>query len=964
VATVHPVELATDDVAVARRSRAERSKLRRELGRLDAVCLLISAIVVLDTMGAVAQGGAQTLTWLAVVAALFFVPAGLVIAELGAAFPNQGGPYVWARLAFGRYAGSLVALIYFLETPVWVGGSLAITAVAVVDRLVVPVGGAWRVVVALAFVWTTVALAAVPLRAGKRVPLAGAAAQVVLLGFFTATVAAYAAEHGLHGPAAADLAPSWAVFVLVAPVLVYNFLGFELPSTAGEELRDPARDVPASIIRAGVLTCALYAVPVLAVVLVVPADRLTGLTGFIDALATVFTVYGSWARPVALAAAVAFVWILVANGLTWVMASSRTQAAASLDRIGPASLGRVSARTGTPLAATVAAGMVATGTTLAAFAVAGGDNSRYFSAALTLSIALLALANLVVFPTLVRLRRTRPEQPRPFRVPGGPAGALIAATLATGWSALALAAVLWPGLGTGDPDAHLPDGFAGDRLGFTLAELIPLAAVLAAASLLVRRIGAAPLARAAEEFLARGDAHFSIPGHKRNPALVGDRPALLADMPHLCGVDDIRGSRDLLGQAQRLAARAWGADRTWFSVSGSTMANQAMCLAAGAPGDRVVVARTSHRSVLAGLVLAGLDPVWVRPDVEPASGLALAVPPDRVERALAAHPGAKAVILVEPSYLGVTSDVAAIARIAHRHGAALLCDQAWGAHFAFHPALPDCAVAAGADLVVLSGHKTLTAFSQGALLHAVDRGFADLDRLDAAVEALSTTSASGLIHASIDSARALMERDGAALVGRALELAERFRARIDGFQGARCLDERLLAHPSVHAVDPLKLVVDLCGTGVDGFQVERDLRADGVVLEMADRTVLVPLLTIGDDRRSVDRLIEALRRSLARRAGTATSPAVAGAAWRTVPQPVLSPRGAFFAPHERVPADRAAGRVAAEIVAPYPPGIPALVPGELITAELLEALREEARAGTRMAGAADPALDSLLVVRA
>jgi arginine decarboxylase len=394
------------------------------------------------------------------------------------------------------------------------------------------------------------------------------------------------------------------------------------------------------------------------------------------------------------------------------------------------------------------------------------------------------------------------------------------------------------------------------------------------------------------------------------------------------------------------------------------MANQAMCLAVAAPGDRVVVARTSHHSVLAGLVLAGLDPAWVAPDIDPASGLALAVPAQRVERALGDHPEAKAVILVEPSYLGLASDVATIARITHDHGAALLCDQAWGAHFAFSPALPDCAVAAGADLVVLSGHKTLTALSQGAMLHAVDRGFTDLDRLDAAVEALSTTSASGLIHASIDSARALMERDGAALVGRTLALAERFRARIEGFQGARCLDGRLLAHPSVHAVDPLKLVVDLSGTGADGFQVERDLRQDGVVLEMADRTTLVPLLTIGDDRHSVDRLIEALRRSLTRRSGTAASPAVAGSSWRTVPQPVLSPRDAFFAPRERVPADRAAGRVAAEIVSPYPPGIPALVPGELITADLLEALRSEARAGTRMAGAADPALNTLLCVSA
>jgi glutamate:GABA antiporter len=483
--TVRPVELAPD-AGAAQRSRAERSKLRRELGRLDAICLLIAAIVVLDTLGSVARGGAQTLVWLAVVAVLFFVPAGLVIAELGAAFPNQGGPYVWTRLAFGRHAGSLVALIYFVETPVWVGGSAAITFVAVVDRLIVPLEGAWRVPVALAFVWATVALAVAPLRAGKRVPLAGAAAQVGLLGFFTLTVVLYAAGHGVHAPSAGDLAPSWAVFALVAPVLVYNFLGFELPSAAGEELRDPARDVPASIVRAGALTCALYAVPVLGIVLVVPADRLTGLTGFIDALATVFVVYGPWGGLVGALAALALLWILVANGLTWVMASSRTQAAASLDGIGPAGLGRVSARTGTPVAATLAGGLVATATTLAAFALAGNDNSRYFSVALTLSISLLALANVVVFPALVRLRRTHPARPRPFRVPGGTAGAVAASALATGWSLVALGAALWPGLGTATPDAHLPEGFAGQRLAFTLAELVPLALVLVAAFLLAR----------------------------------------------------------------------------------------------------------------------------------------------------------------------------------------------------------------------------------------------------------------------------------------------------------------------------------------------------------------------------------------------------------------------------------------------------------------------------------------------
>jgi amino acid transporter len=319
------------------------------------VCLLIAAIVVLDTLGSVAKGGAQTVLWLALVAMLFFVPAGLVIAELGAAFPQEGGPYVWARLAFGRFAGTLVALIYVVETPIWVGGSLAITAVAVVDELIVSLPGGWRVVVALGLVWVTVELATIPLRLGNRAPMAGAAAQVALLAFFSATVVLYGVRNGFHGLAPAQLAPSWPVFMVVAPVLVYNFVGFELPSAAAEELRNPARDIPASILRAGGLTCALYAVPVLAIVLVVPAGQLTGLTGFVKALAGVFVVYGGWARPIGALAAATFICVLIANGLTWTMGASRTHAAASRDGIGPASLARVSPR-GIPLAATLSAG--------------------------------------------------------------------------------------------------------------------------------------------------------------------------------------------------------------------------------------------------------------------------------------------------------------------------------------------------------------------------------------------------------------------------------------------------------------------------------------------------------------------------------------------------------------------------------------------------------------------------------
>jgi amino acid transporter len=472
---------------VAASAAVERGKLRRELGRFDTVCLLIAAIVVLDTLGAVARGGAETITWLAVVSLLFFVPAGLAIAELGTAFPHEGGPYVWARKAFGRFAGSTVALCYWVEAAVWVGGSLAITAVAVVDELVVPLDGYRRIVFALAFVGAVTLAAVVPLRTGRRIPAIGAVAQVGLLTFFTATVAAYAAREGVHGVAAGDVAPSWAVFVLVAPVLVYNFLGFELPSAASEEMRDPQRDVPAAIGRAGALTFVLYCVPVLAIVLVMPAQEISGLTGFIDAISSVFTVYGSAAGPVGAAVGSAFVLVLLVNGMTWMAGSCRAQAAASLDGVGPRFLGRISGRTGTPVRATVVAGAAAALTTCAAFAVAGNDNEKYFSVVLALSIALLALGNLAVFPALVRLRRSRPDVPRPFRVPGGAAGAWAASGLATTWTALALVAVLWPGLGTSSPDAHLPEGFGGDRHGFVVVELVPLAGVVGAALLFARR---------------------------------------------------------------------------------------------------------------------------------------------------------------------------------------------------------------------------------------------------------------------------------------------------------------------------------------------------------------------------------------------------------------------------------------------------------------------------------------------
>jgi arginine decarboxylase len=458
----------------------------------------------------------------------------------------------------------------------------------------------------------------------------------------------------------------------------------------------------------------------------------------------------------------------------------------------------------------------------------------------------------------------------------------------------------------------------------------------------------APLADAVDAFLTDPGTTFTVPGHKRAPGLGG--PLLEHDLPLVSGADDSRLGGDVLGRAEALAASLWGADMCRFSVAGSSHGNQALALSAAAPGAKVVVARTLHKSLFAGLVLAGLEPVWVRPDVDSSSGLATTVSAARVADALRSAGGARAVFLVEPSYVGMISDIEAIAAHAHGAGVPLIVDQAWGAHLDFHPGLPRHAIARGADAMVTSTHKNLTAFTQASIVLARG-GRIDLDRLDEAFELLHTTSPAAAILASSDRARQLIQDRGAELLAATLAVVAD-------------AGERLRAIPGLHVSetsDPTKLVICLAGTGANGFAVESDLLAEGVRLEMTDRDTLVPIVTLADTPASVGKLVSALERSILARSGD-PRPVVSSSVWSLEPIVAMSPRDAFFAARERVPAARAVGRIAAETAAPYPPGIPALAPGELVTAEILSALRDEAAAGTRVAYCSDPTLESLLVV--
>ena len=462
--------------------------------------------------------------------------------------------------------------------------------------------------------------------------------------------------------------------------------------------------------------------------------------------------------------------------------------------------------------------------------------------------------------------------------------------------------------------------------------------------------GDAPLLDAWLRFQEAAPTPFTIPGHKQRHDLVGD--VVAGDVPLYAGLDTMKLSRCVVGQAEAQAAHLWGADLCRFSVGGSTHGNQALALAIGRPGDRVVVARTLHRSMLLGLVLAGLEPVWVRPEVDPAHGLPLGVTAAALEKALTSAPDAKGVFIGEPSYVGTVGDVSALAEVAHRHGIPLVIDAAWGAHLGFHPGLPPHALQAGADALVTSAHKALPAWSQGALVLArtIRIGRA---QFDAAVEATATTSPSGAILASIDAARALLQRDGEALLGPVIEAVATARSRLSTIPGLVVLDGP--------TVDPTRLVLVLPGTGADGNEVEQDLLARGMPVEMADRDTIVAMVTMADRPEAIDELAGALAESIHTRRSVAR-PVVVSGVWAVDPVTVMSPREAFFAPRESVPVERAVGRVSAELIAPYPPGIPVLAPGEEVTDAVVAALRAARAAGSRIAYAADPSVNTLDVV--
>ncbi|MFI8231248.1 aminotransferase class I/II-fold pyridoxal phosphate-dependent enzyme [Streptomyces sp. NPDC085900] len=478
-----------------------------------------------------------------------------------------------------------------------------------------------------------------------------------------------------------------------------------------------------------------------------------------------------------------------------------------------------------------------------------------------------------------------------------------------------------------------------------------------------------PVLEALQEFRRRGDVVFGPPGHKqgrgvdpRVAEIVG-MDVFRSDVLSLNGLDDRRQSQGVLSQAQDLMADAVGAEQAFFSTCGSSLSVKTAMLAVAGPGEKLLLSRNAHKSVISAVVVNGVEPIWVHPKFDRERHIAHPPEPDDVRRRLREHPDAKGMLLISPTDWGTCADIRGVARACHEFDVPLIVDEAWGAHLPFHSELPAWGMHAEADLVVTSVHKMGGAIEQSSVFHL------QYDRISPEVlkqreDLLGTTSASTLVYATLDGWRRQMVEHGHDLLDVALRRAERVRAAAGDLPGLRPMGGEIVDEGLAADFDPLKIVIDVRELGISGMQAAEWLRAERHVdVGGSDSCRLSASITHADDDETEKVLLDALRALVDRADTIERRPPV------HLPEPsdleleqAMLPREAFFAEVDHVPAEQAAGRVAAEMISPYPPGVPAIAPGEVITAEVLDYLRSGVEHGVLIPDAADPSVKTLRVV--
>lgn len=481
-----------------------------------------------------------------------------------------------------------------------------------------------------------------------------------------------------------------------------------------------------------------------------------------------------------------------------------------------------------------------------------------------------------------------------------------------------------------------------------------------------------PLLTAMLKYVKDGVIPFHTPGHKQGKGmhpLLGEIvgvDALALDLALMEELDDFHEPHGCIKKAQDLAAELYGADHSFFVLNGTTGGIYAMILTIAGPGEKIIVPRNAHRSIIGGIILSGAIPVFMQPAVDHELGLAMGVTPETVEAAIHQHPEAKGVLIINPTYYGVATDLQKIVEVVHAHHMVVIVDEAHGPHLKFCDQLPMQALDAGADICAQSTHKIIGAMTQCSMVHCHE-GRISVPRLKAMLQLVQSTSPNYILMASLDVARLQMAQQGRELIQRSIEIAEWVRREINTIPGLYCFGNEKIGNPGVYSIDPTKITVTVKGLGLRGAEAERILRHDyNIQVELSDMYNILFLITLGDTMTEAAALVQALRDLAAKYSGScdfsAVNQACIAVSYPEPPPGVISPREALFGNQCTVPFKDSAGHICAEIVTFYPPGIPLLCPGERITADVINYCNQLQQAGLHISGPEDYTLKTIKVV--
>lgn len=442
---------------------------------------------------------------------------------------------------------------------------------------------------------------------------------------------------------------------------------------------------------------------------------------------------------------------------------------------------------------------------------------------------------------------------------------------------------------------------------------------------------------------------------------VGDN-LLSIDLINIAPLDDLHSPKGAIKAAQDLAAKAFGADHTFFSVQGTSGAIMTMILSVVGPGDKILIPRNVHKSIMSAIVFAGAIPVFIHPEVDPELGISHGISPESVDKALIEYPDAKAVLVINPTYFGIAADLARIVEIAHSRNIPVLVDEAHGVHIHFHDSLPLSAMEAGADLAATSVHKLGGSMTQSSVLN-MKEGLVSPKRVQSILSMLTTTSTSYPILASIDAARRQLAMNGYDMLDDTIRLSKDARKRIGKIPSLHCVGKELLTSSATYDFDPTKLLISVKDLGITGHVAEEWLRQNAnIEVELSDLYNILCIITIADTKKEINLLVNALQR-MSKAFETETTIAQPQVFLPEIPALAMTPRDAFYATTETIPFAESAGRISAEFIMVYPPGIPIFIPGEIISQENIDYIKMNIEAGLPVQGPEDDKLVSINVIK-